>query len=117
MLQQDEPDDYVVATGETHSVQRARRDRVRPRRARLARARRHDPAFLRPAEVDLLIGDAAKARRCSAGKPQVDFNGLVGMMVDADIERAARPPARRPRRARPLTRTACQPLIVHPWIR
>jgi GDPmannose 4,6-dehydratase len=87
MLQQDAPDDYVVAMGVTHSVQ----DLVELAFGHVGldwRAHvRQDPAFLRPAEVDLLIGDASKARRVLQWTPAVDFNGLIAMMVDADMER------------------------------
>jgi GDPmannose 4,6-dehydratase len=87
MLQQDAPDDYVVAMGVTHSVQ----DLVELAFGHVGldwRAHvRQDPAFLRPAEVDLLIGDASKARRVLQWAPEVDFNGLIAMMVDADMER------------------------------
>jgi GDPmannose 4,6-dehydratase len=94
MLQQDEPDDYVVATGETHSI----RDLLDTafRRAGIddwSRYVEQDPRFFRPAEVDLLIGDASKAREKLAWKPSVTFEGLVERMVDADLEierRAAR---------------------------
>ncbi len=90
MLQQDEPRDYVVATGKTHSVQ----DLV-------ATAFEHagldwrehvvlDERFMRPAEVDLLIGDPAKAREELGWEPEVDFAELVKMMVDADMERLPR---------------------------
>jgi GDPmannose 4,6-dehydratase len=87
MLQQDSADDYVVAMGVSHSVQEL---------VELAfghvgldwRAHvRQDPALLRPAEVDLLIGDASKARRVLQWEPEVDFRGLISMMVDADLER------------------------------
>jgi GDPmannose 4,6-dehydratase len=87
MLQQDAPDDYVVAMGVTHSVQ----DLVELAFGHVGldwRAHvRQDPAFLRPAEVDLLIGDASKARRVLQWEPEMDFHGLIGMMVDADMER------------------------------
>jgi GDPmannose 4,6-dehydratase len=87
MLQQDAPDDYVVTMGVTHSVQ----DLVELAFGHVGldwRAHvRQDPAFLRPAEVDLLIGDASKARRVLQWAPAVDFNGLIAMMVDADMER------------------------------
>ena len=87
MLQQDAPDDYVVAMGVTHSVQ----DLVELAFGHVGldwRAHvRQDPAFLRPAEVDLLIGDASKARRVLQWAPEIDFTGLIAMMVDADIER------------------------------
>ena len=90
MLQQDEPDDYVVATGETHTVERlvdlafARAGLDRDEHVRI------DPAFIRPAEVDLLIGDPTRAKEKLGWKPKVDFEGLVNMMVDADIERYSR---------------------------
>ena len=85
MLQQDEPDDYVVGTGETHSVQEL---------CEVAFAyleldwRDHvvqDPRFMRPAEVDLLVSDPAKAKAVLGWEPQVNFKGLVQMMVDADL--------------------------------
>ena len=87
MLQQDRPDDYVIATGEAHSV-----------KALVEVAFGHlgldwhkhvglDPAFLRPAEVDHLIGDPAKARKELGWEPSVNFKGLVTMMVDADMAR------------------------------
>jgi len=91
MLQQDKPDDYVIATGRTHRV----RDFVA---AAFAHAgiedwERHvtqDPRFFRPAEVDLLVGDASKAREKLGWKPEVDFAGLVAMMVDSDLAAEAR---------------------------
>ena len=86
MLQQDEADDYVVSTGETHSIREF---------LDLAFARvgiddwsKHvvqDPRFFRPAEVELLIGDPAKAHDRLGWKPSVDFPGLVTMMVDSDV--------------------------------
>jgi GDPmannose 4,6-dehydratase len=90
MLQQPEPDDYVIATGTTHSV----RDFVEAafRVAGLGSYERYvviDPAFVRPAEVDLLIGDASKAKRELGWEPSVDFETLVEMMVRADLERCA----------------------------
>ena len=86
MLQQDEPDDYVISTGETHSV-----------RELLEVAFGHvdlnyddyvviDPQFVRPAEVDLLLGDASKAKEKLGWVPEVDFKGLIEMMVDSDME-------------------------------
>jgi GDPmannose 4,6-dehydratase len=87
MLQQDRPDDYVVATGIAHSV----RDLVEVAFARVGldwqKYVRVDPAFLRPAEVDHLIGDPTKARTVLGWAPSVDFKGLVEMMVDADVVR------------------------------
>jgi GDPmannose 4,6-dehydratase len=90
MLQQPKADDYVVATGETHTVQQLCE-------VAFAHAgldwRRHvvvDPAFVRPAEVDLLIGDAAKARRVLGWAPKHSFGELVQMMVDADLRALGR---------------------------
>ena len=89
MLQQDEPEDYVVATGETHSV----REFVEKAFARVGLDWQDhveiDPALIRPAEVDRLIGDASKARRVLGWKPSVTFEGLVNLMVDADLETVA----------------------------
>jgi GDPmannose 4,6-dehydratase len=87
MLQQEAPDDYVVATGETHTVQEL--VEVAFGHAGLD-WRKHvvqAPELIRPAEVDLLIGDAGKARRVLGWRPEVDFRRLVTMMVDADLER------------------------------
>ncbi|MET0154078.1 MAG: GDP-mannose 4,6-dehydratase [Candidatus Binatia bacterium] len=87
MLQQHEPDDYVVATGENHTVREL---------AEIAFAHvgldwqqfvRLDPSLLRPAEVDMLIGDPTKARERLGWSPKVSFAALVRMMVDADLER------------------------------
>jgi GDPmannose 4,6-dehydratase len=87
MLQQPTPDDYVIATGETHTVQEL--VEVAFERAGLDWQKhvKLDPAFIRPAEVDLLIGDPAKAQKQLGWKPEVNFKELVHMMVDADIER------------------------------
>jgi GDPmannose 4,6-dehydratase len=86
MLQRDEPADYVVGTGRTHSV----RDFVAAAFAHAGiddweRFVRQDPRFYRPAEVDLLIADATKARVELGWKPEVGFDSLVGMMVDHDL--------------------------------
>jgi GDPmannose 4,6-dehydratase len=100
MLQQDQPDDYVVSTGETHTVREWAeiafgcvgldyRDYVV-----------QDERFMRPAEVELLIGDSSKARRELAWKPSVDFPTLIQQMVEADIELV------RQRQGRPLTHGA-----------
>jgi GDPmannose 4,6-dehydratase len=86
MLQQDEPDDFVVATGETHAVSEF---------VELAftsagiddweKYVRIDPRFFRPAEVDLLVGDATKAKTTLGWEPKVSFRELVAMMVDHDL--------------------------------
>jgi GDPmannose 4,6-dehydratase len=96
MLQQPTPDDYVIATGETHSVQEL--CEIAFARAGL-RWQDHvsvDPKLVRPAEVDLLQGDAAKAKRVLGWQPRVSFRQLIEMMVDADLARVGRlaPPAR-----------------------
>ena len=87
MLQQDAPDDYVISTGETHTV----REMCEIAFARAGLDWRahvvEDPAFYRPAEVQLLLGDASKAAQKLGWRPEVSFRGLVEMMVDADLER------------------------------
>jgi GDPmannose 4,6-dehydratase len=87
MLQSDEPRDYVVATGETHSV----RELCEIAFARVGLDYRDhvviDQTFIRPAEVDRLLGDAGKARRELGWEPEVSFQRLVHMMVDADMAR------------------------------
>lgn len=90
MLQMDTPDDYVIATGETHSV----REFCEAAFARVGLDYREfvvfDPRYLRPAEVDVLHGDARKATKALGWAPAVDFVGLVHMMVDHDLELAMR---------------------------
>jgi GDPmannose 4,6-dehydratase len=91
MLQQSEPDDYVIATGRTHSVREFAR--IAFEVAGLGSYEPYvvvDPRFVRPAEVDQLIGDASKARRKLGWQPEVSFERLVAMMVESDIERCAR---------------------------
>jgi GDPmannose 4,6-dehydratase len=87
MLQQPTGDDYVVATGETHSVQELVEVAFGCVGLDWRQYVREDPALLRPAEVDLLIGDATKARTVLGWKPQVTFAGLIEMMVRADLDR------------------------------
>ena len=107
MLQQPEPDDYVVATGETHSV-REFADKVFARLDMPLEWQGHgvhekgidantgkivveiDPKYFRPAEVDLLLGDPAKAKASLGWEPRTSFDGLVEMMVDADVRDAER---------------------------
>jgi GDPmannose 4,6-dehydratase len=90
MLQQDKPDDYVVATGQKHSV----RELVELAFSRAGLDwQKHvvtDPKLFRPAEVNTLCGDASKARRVLGWAPKVSFAELIRMMVDADLERARR---------------------------
>src|SRR6476619_6524433 len=87
MLQQDEPDDYVVATGVTNTVEHLVELAFAHAGLDPADHVRTDPSLIRPAEVDLLVGDPVKAREKLGWEPTVDFEGLVAMMVDADIER------------------------------
>jgi GDPmannose 4,6-dehydratase len=87
MLQQDTPDDYVVATGVSHSVRELVETAFSHVGLDWQQYVKTDPAFLRPAEVDHLIGDSTKARTKLGWTPEVDFKELVTMMVDADLER------------------------------
>jgi GDPmannose 4,6-dehydratase len=87
MLQQPSPDDYVVATGETHSVRELVDVAFGVAGLRWQDHVREDPSLLRPAEVDVLVGDATKARTTLGWAPRVTFHGLVEMMVRADLDR------------------------------
>ncbi len=87
MLQQEKADDYVVATGETHSVRELVEEAFGCVGLDWKKYVAQDPALMRPAEVDLLVGDPAKARRVLGWTPEVDFRGLVRMMVEADLQR------------------------------
>ncbi len=89
MLQQDSPDDYVVATGKTHTVKDLVRIAFEHADLDWERFVVIDPRFIRPAEVDLLIGDSSKAQKALGWKPEVSFESMVRMMVDADLERVA----------------------------
>ncbi|WP_298439793.1 GDP-mannose 4,6-dehydratase, partial [Geobacter sp.] len=107
MLQQNEPDDYVIATGETYSV-RLFAEKVFARLGMPLEWRGSgvdekgvdantgrvlveiDPRYFRPAEVDLLLGDPAKAKASLGWQPKTDFEGLVAMMTDADLALAER---------------------------
>ena len=86
MLQQPEPDDYVVATEETHSIRELCQEAFGYVGLDWEEYVAQDPRYMRPAEVDLLVGDAAKARRVLGWEPEVDFRELVRMMVDSDLE-------------------------------
>ena len=85
MLQQPSPDNYVVATGETHSIREMCEEAFGYLELDWQEYVKQDPRFMRPAEVDLLVGDASKARRVLGWEPQVSFRELVRMMVDADM--------------------------------
>jgi GDPmannose 4,6-dehydratase len=89
MLQQDQPDDYVIATGISHTVQELVTVAFGHAGLDWKKYVRMDPSLLRPAEVDHLIGDASKARRVLGWNPSVNFEQLVAMMVDADLDRLA----------------------------
>jgi GDPmannose 4,6-dehydratase len=89
MLQQEQPDDFVVATGETHTVRELVETAFGYVGLDWQRYVVQDPALIRPAEVDLLIGDASKARRHLGWEPRVGFHELIRRMVDSDLERLA----------------------------
>ncbi len=86
MLQQDEPNDYVVATGETHTVQKLVETAFGFVDLDWQQYIVQDPAFMRPAEVDLLVGDPSKAGSVLGWEPQVNFTELVHKMVEADLK-------------------------------
>ncbi|HEY0997286.1 MAG TPA: GDP-mannose 4,6-dehydratase [Gemmatimonadaceae bacterium] len=90
MLQADTPDDYVIGTGETWSVQQLCEEAFSYAGLDWRSHVTQDPRFLRPAEVDLLVADPRKAERQLGWTTTVDFRGLVRMMVDADLERHRR---------------------------
>jgi GDPmannose 4,6-dehydratase len=92
MMQQDQADDYVIATGVSHSVQQLVEIAFAHAGLDWKQYVRTDPAFLRPAEVDHLIGDPGKARRILGWEPTVNFEQLVAMMVDADVARLTAAP-------------------------
>ena len=87
MLQQDKPDDFVIATGETHTVREFAEIAIKV--AGLNGAVEEfidiDPAFIRPSEVDILIGDSTKAKNILGWQPQVKFDELVQLMVNNDL--------------------------------
>lgn len=86
MLQQDKPDDYVVATGETHSVREFIEEVFSYLELDWEKYIEIDPRYFRPTEVDILQGDASKARKVLKWEPKVKFKSLARMMVDADIK-------------------------------
>jgi GDPmannose 4,6-dehydratase len=87
MLQQESADDYVIATGKTHSVKNLVEVAFGHVGLDWQKYVKQDPRFLRPAEVELLIGDPSKAKKHLGWTPDVDFVGLIQMMVDADLAR------------------------------
>ena len=90
MLQQDKADDFVIATGETHSVREFLDEVFGFLGLDWNKYVEVDPRYFRPAEVDLLLGDAAKARKVLGWKPKVTFKTLAGMMIEADLKLARR---------------------------
>ena len=90
MLQHDKPDDYVIATGETHSVREFLEEVFGHLDLEWQKYVEIDPRYLRPTEVDCLLGDASKAKKVLKWEPKVNFKGLAQMMTDADMEIANR---------------------------
>jgi len=88
MLQQEQPDDYVISTGETRSVREFLEKTFELLELDWQKYVEIDQRYFRPAEVDLLLGDSTKARTALGWKPEVDFNQLVQMMVDSDMRLA-----------------------------
>jgi GDPmannose 4,6-dehydratase len=86
MLQQEKPDDYVVASGETHTVREFCEIAFKAAGMDWEKYVKVDPKFLRPAEVSLLQGDASKAKKVLGWKPKTSFKQLIRMMVDSDID-------------------------------
>jgi GDPmannose 4,6-dehydratase len=84
MLQQEQPEDFVIATGRTHSVRTCLEVAFDQAGLSIDDHVEIDPAFIRPAEVELLIGDPSKAKRQLGWEPKVTFEQLIRMMVDAD---------------------------------
>lgn len=87
MLQQDEPDDYVVSTDETHSVERLLEVAFDCVNLNWKDYAVQDPRFMRPAEVDLLVGDSSKTREKLGWEPKVSFEELIAMMVESDMQK------------------------------
>jgi GDPmannose 4,6-dehydratase len=90
MLQQDNPDDFVIATGETHSVQEFVDKVFQKLDLDVAKHVEIDPRYFRPTDVDILLGDATKAKKKLGWKPTVTFDRLIDMMIEADMELASK---------------------------
>lgn len=88
MLQQDQPDDFVIATGETHSVREFTQKVFSKLDLDYTKYVSIDPRYFRPTEVDILLGDASKAKKILKWKPKVTFDGLIDMMIANDLELA-----------------------------
>ena len=91
MLQQDKPDDFIIATGETHTVEEFVQAAFSHVGLNWKNHVKIDPRYFRPTEVDLLVGDASKAKKVLHWTPKVKFNDLVRIMVDADIKQLQTP--------------------------
>ena len=90
MLQQSKPDNFVIATGHTHSVRRWVEAAFAAAELDWKKYVRQDPKLMRPADVPILHGDCSRAAKALKWKPKISFHGLVDMMVKADLERAAK---------------------------
>jgi GDPmannose 4,6-dehydratase len=88
MVQQDEPDDYVIATGETHSVREFAERVFHKLDLDYKEYVEIDQRYFRPTEVDVLLGDSSKARKQLSWQPRVSFDTLIDMMIEADLELA-----------------------------
>ena len=88
ILQQDEPDDFVIATGETHSVREFAERAFQKVGLDYQEYVEIDQRYFRPTETDVLLGDSTKARKKLGWKPKVTFSQLIDMMIEADLELA-----------------------------
>jgi len=88
MLQQDKPDDYAIATGETHSVREFAQRVFSKLDLDYSQYVAVDPRYFRPTEVDVLLGDASKAKKALKWEPKTSFDELVDMMIATDLELA-----------------------------
>ena len=95
IVQLGEGDDFVLATGETHTVREFVEMAFAHADLDWKQFVKHDPRYERPAEVDLLLGDASKAKKILGWEPKVRFHELVRIMVDADMDLLSRNPARK----------------------
>ena len=90
MLQQEKPDDYVIALGETHSVREFAEKVFQKLDIDYHNYVEIDPRYFRPTEVDVLLGDSTKARKIFGWEPKVNFDSLIDMMIQTDVELAPR---------------------------
>jgi len=88
MLQQDKPDDFVIATGETHSVREFTQKVFEKLGLDYTKFVTIDPRYFRPTEVDVLLGDASKAKQKLGWQPRIGFEDLIDIMIAADMEQA-----------------------------